>query len=195
MTTTVELREERFDPLLAAPDLCRRLLDATAQPGVVVEVEDLALTVPPPRLRPACALLLSRMDREVSFHVAGPHAELLRSYLRFHTRAHASALADADFVLLTAPGLSWGDVDGARHGGATVVSVPDRVSNSLAVADVVLRLAVPGVPGERRLAIEGLSLEDLAPLLVPRDTPRQVDVWLAAADGSLAVIPRSTRCR
>jgi alpha-D-ribose 1-methylphosphonate 5-triphosphate synthase subunit PhnH len=185
MITTAELHEARFDPVFAVHGLLRRVLDATARPGLVVDLGELALTVPPPRLRPACALLLSLMDDEVSFHVLGPDAERIRTYLRFNTGARATVLADADFVLVTASGLPWPD---APREGATVVCVPDSLSNSPAVADVVLRLQGPGIPGERRLFIEGLRRDDLA--VAPG-----IELWLAAAAGSLAVITRSTRCR
>jgi len=192
MITTGELREARFDPVFAVHGLFRRVLDATARPGLVVDLGDLALTVPPPRLRPACALLLSLMDDEVSFHVLGPDAERIRTYLRFNTGARATVLADADFVLFTASGLPWPD---APREGATVVCVPDSLSNSTAVADVVLHLQGPGIPGERRLLVQGLRRDDLAPLLGDGAVPMGIELWLAAAAGSLAVITRSTRCQ
>jgi alpha-D-ribose 1-methylphosphonate 5-triphosphate synthase subunit PhnH len=190
MITTAELRETRFDPVFAVHGLLRRVLDATARPGLVVDLGELALTVPPPRLRPACALLLSLMDHEVSFHVLGPDAERIRTYLRFNTEARATMLSDADFVLVPSSGLPWPD---APREGATVVCVPDSLSNSPAVADVVLHLQGPGIPGERTLFVQGLRRDDLGPLLDDDGVP--IELWLAAGAGSLAVITRSTRCR
>jgi alpha-D-ribose 1-methylphosphonate 5-triphosphate synthase subunit PhnH len=199
MMALAELRETRFDPLFAGQALFRRLLEATARPGLVVPLGEITLAVPSPRLRPACALLLAVMDREVTFHVLGPGTERLREYLRFNTGAHVNDLDAADFVLVTAPGQRWDRVRRgtleAPHEGATVVCAPTSVASAPAIADVTLRLQGPGIVGETRLSIQGLHGADLAPLVTRRDFPMGVDVWLAAADGCLAVIPRSTRCR
>src|SRR5215470_14095815 len=148
MTAVAELRELQFDPLLAGQMLFRRLLEATARPGLVVSVGDVALAVPSPRLRAACALLLAVMDHEVTFHVVGPGAERMREYLRFNTGAHVVEIGAADFVLVTASGTPW---DGARRGtleapheGATVVCAPTVIGCAPGVADIMLSLRGPG---------------------------------------------------
>ena len=199
MTALAELRETQFDPLFAGQALFRRVLEATARPGLVVPLGDVALAVPSPRLRPACALLLAILDREVSFHVVGPAAERVREYLRFNTGAHVVGQEAADFLLVTASGSRW---QGARRGtleapheGATVVCVPSRLGCPPEVADVTLGLQGPGISGEAQLSMQGLRADDLAPLWTRQEFPLGVDLWLAAADGHLAVIPRSTRCR
>ena len=92
MILTAELRETAFDPVFGAQAMFRRLLEATARPGLVVSLADVPLVVPPARLRPACVLLLALMDREVTFSVVGPEAETVREYLRFNTGAHATAM-------------------------------------------------------------------------------------------------------
>jgi len=198
MTALAELREAQFDPLFAGQALFRRILEATARPGLVVPLGDIVLGVPSPRLRSACALLLAIMDREVTFHVSGPGAERLREYLRFNTGAHIVELGAADFVLVTASGAPW---EGARRGtleapheGATVVCAPLVVGCAPAAADVTLSVRGPGVAGEARLSIQGLTRDDLAPLWARHEFPLGVDLWLAA-DGHLAVIPRSARCQ
>jgi phosphonate C-P lyase system protein PhnH len=198
MMAVADLRETRFDPLFEGQALLRRLLDATARPGLVVPLGEITLAVPAPALRPACALLLAVMDREVTFHVLGPGAERVREYLRFNTGAHVTDLGAADFVLVTAPGLARDDVKlgmlQAPHEGATVVCIPASVSSAAGIADVTLRLQGDGVVGETRLAIQGLRECDLAPLVTRPEGRLGVDLWLAAADGCLAVIPRCTRC-
>src|ERR1044071_948861 len=88
MIGSAELRETAFDPVFGAQPMFRRLLEATARPGLVVPLGDVPLLVPPARLRPASVLLLALMDREVTFAVVGPDAEMVREYLRFNTRAH-----------------------------------------------------------------------------------------------------------
>jgi alpha-D-ribose 1-methylphosphonate 5-triphosphate synthase subunit PhnH len=191
MITTAEFREAQFDPLEAADELVSRVREATARPGLVVDLGDLELTVPPPRLRAACALLLALMDDEVSFHVLGPDAGRLRSYLRFHTGARPTALADADFVLVTQPaGTGGAGVSGLRD-GATVVCPVRGLSNTVEPADLVLCLDGQHASDGRWLAIQGVRRVDLAPAL----EQRAFDVWLVAADGRLAVLPRTVGAR
>jgi len=199
MTMVAELRETRFDPLLARQALLRRLWEANAHPGLIIRLGEIPLHVPVPRLRPACALLLAVLDREASFHVRGPDGERLREYLRFNTGAYATSLESADFVLVTGSAPGGG---GSRRGrletfqdGATVVCAPFSVSTTPAGADVTMSLHGPGIAGERRLSVQGLTGADLAPLFTGDHSSLGVDLWLAAADGHLAVIPRSTRCR
>jgi phosphonate C-P lyase system protein PhnH len=177
----------------------RRLLEATARPGLVVALGEVPLVVPPARLRPACVLLLALMDREVTFSVVGPQAETVREYLRFNTGAHATAVAAADFVLVTASGRDW---SGARRGtleapheSATVVLTPSHVGGAPGAADVTLRLTGPGIAREASLPLQGLTIFDVAPLVERADFPLGADVWFAGSDGHLAVVPRSTRCR
>ena len=199
MIVTAELRETAFDPVFGAQAMFRRLLEATARPGLVVSLADVPLVVPPARLRPACVLLLALLDREVTFSVVGPDAEIVREYLRFNTGAHAAGMAAADFVLVTASGREWsaarrGTLD-APHESATVVLVPSHVGGPPARADVTLRLTGPGIARETMLPLRGLGVLDVAPLVDRTDFPLGVDVWFAGADGHLAVVPRSTRCR
>jgi alpha-D-ribose 1-methylphosphonate 5-triphosphate synthase subunit PhnH len=61
--------------------------------------------------------------------------------------------------------------------------------------EVTLRLTGSGIVGERALSLRGLGILDVAPLVDRGDVPLGVDVWLAGADGHLALVPRSTRCR
>jgi alpha-D-ribose 1-methylphosphonate 5-triphosphate synthase subunit PhnH len=198
MMVTAELRETTFDPLFAGQAMFRKLLEATARPGLVVPLGEMALAVPPPRLRPACALLLALMDREVGFCVVGSGGDRVREYLRFNTGASVTDLGAADFVLVAASGSTWsgahpGTLE-APHAAATVVLAPLSLSCAPAAADVTLRLKGPGIAGESRLDIQGLTASDVQPICERSDFPTGVDVWLAAADGHLAVIPRSTRC-
>lgn len=199
MIMTAELRETAFDPLFGAQGMFRRLLEATARPGLVVPLGPVPLVVPPVRVRPACVLLLALMDREVTFSVVGPDAETVREYLRFNTGAHATAVSGADFVLVTASGGDWsaarrGALE-APHESATVVLTPSHVGGAPGGADVTLRLTGPGIVGEAVLPLRGLNIFDVAPLVDRADFPLGVDVWFAGADGHLAVVPRSTRCR
>jgi len=191
------LQETGFDPSVDSQAVFRLLLEATARPGTRVMLGPARLSVQPERLRPACLLLLSILDPEVSLAVLGPDAAALATYLCVNTGVRrATALAEADFVFVTGPDsqgrireAKCGQLD-APHSGATVVYAPTSLSDA---GPVVLRLTGPGIPKERRLAVTGVSREEWRTLAALRDFPLGVDIWLAAPDACAAVIPRSTR--
>jgi len=201
MTARADIRENGFDHCLDSQTLFRRLLQATARPGTLVDLRPLALTVPPGSLRPACALLLAVLDLEVSLHVVGPEAATIAEYLCFNTGAWNASIENADFILVTAP--SAGDIIGrvkrgtlaAPHLGATVIYTPASLVLSADPADPTLALQGPGIAGEARLPVRGMPVEEWDRLESLMDFPLGVDIWLASREGDLAVIPRSTRFR
>jgi len=193
------LHEATFDPVFDGQALFRQLLEATARPGRVLRLAAPRLAVPPPRLGPACALLLASLDVEVGLHVLGPGAADVAGYLCLNTGARLAALEEADFVLVTT-GESGGRVRRikrgsleAPHQGATVVYAPDTLEAPPGPSTVRLSLSGPGIAGSARLAVAGISPTEFAGLQALVDFPMGVDIWLAAADGTLAVVPRSTR--
>ena len=198
---TLALREARFDPLRSGGPLLRRLAEATARPGAVVPLGEIPITLPPPRLRSASALLLALLDRETSFHVHGTHAVGLRDYLRFNTGARASDIEDADFVLVTGAGLGG---DATRVGGrsefsSTVIYAPlslragsPEASGLSAEDDVVLLLASAGLPRRSTLFVNGVAREDFDGL---RGARNGIGIWFASLAGGLAALPPSTTWR
>src|SRR5687768_14065630 len=103
MKAGATFRETCFDPLFAGPTISRCLLDAMSRPGVVLPLGEIPLVVPPPDLRPACAVLLAVLDRDVTFHVTDPGASEIRDYLRFNSGARPAPAERADFVLVIGP--------------------------------------------------------------------------------------------
>ena len=121
----------------------------------------------------------------------------LAEYLCVNTGARrAAALGEADFVLVTEPEsggrireASRGRLD-APHEGATLVYAPTALGDGGSIA---LRLTGPGIPGERRLGVSGVTADEWRALRALMDFPMGVDIWLAAQDSRLAALPRSTR--
>jgi alpha-D-ribose 1-methylphosphonate 5-triphosphate synthase subunit PhnH len=194
-------RETCFDPLFAGPTISRCLLDAVCRPGTVLPLGDNPLVVPPSDLRPACAVLLAVLDRDVTFHVADGGTSDMREYLRFNTGAHAAAPEDADFLLVVGP-TAGPALDAILHAapgpsddGVRLVYAPSELDPLDTRPDVVLHLDDSEIYGERRLAVGGVSAGDFEGLHERRSTSRPVDLWFVSADGRLAAIPRSTRWR
>ncbi len=193
MTLETMLRETTFDPLRGGLALAPRLLQAASRPGCIVPLGDTSLAVPEPAHRPACALLLTVLDRDVTFHVTGRDAGWLRDYLRFNTGARATTVEHADFLVVTAG--SAGDWiervrragPRARAGGATVVYLATSLSAPPARAAV--RVVVEERGGWCALGLAGVVAAHFERLECLSDG---IDVWLVAADGDLAVLPRST---
>ena len=199
MMQTAQLRESGFDPVFSSQAVFRRVLQATARPGTIISLGDVPLRIPPQNLRPACALLLALLDLEVSLHTIGPQAAALAGYLCFNTGARLAPLEEADFVLVTGAD-SGGKISRVKRGsllapheGATVVYAPDTLDARPGFQTVNLTVKGPGVRGEARLRVAGFSREEIHRLRGLTDFPTGVDIWLAAADGHLAVLPRSAQ--
>jgi hypothetical protein len=198
-TAFAALRESAFDPICARHALVHGLLDATARPGSVVPVDVASLVVPPARLRLACALLLAVLDRDDSFHVLGSGAMGIRHYLRFNTGAQTSWLERANFVLVAgaSAGAALAQLQGrtldAWRDRLAIIYAPTSLAASKDAADVRLAVNSPDASGVRTLCLAGVAAEDFDAL---GESRLGVDIWLASADGFLAVIPRSIRwCR
>jgi alpha-D-ribose 1-methylphosphonate 5-triphosphate synthase subunit PhnH len=192
-----QLRENGFDPVFGSQAVFRRLLEAAARPGAVMALSELTPQIPPKHLRPACALLLSLLDLEVGLHVLGPEAEEIAEYLHFNTDARHVPLEDADFILVIGPD-SGGRISRVKRGsllspheGSTIVYAPEALGAPPGPRTVTLSVSGPGVQGEARLGITGICREEWHRLRGLMDFPLGVDIWLAAADGHLAVLPRS----
>jgi alpha-D-ribose 1-methylphosphonate 5-triphosphate synthase subunit PhnH len=196
---TADLLERGFDPVFHGQACFRALLTATARPGTPIGLPQVSLEIPEPRHRSACLLLLALLDLEVSFHALGRGAATLSEYLAANTGARLLPLESADFVLVLEPD-SGGRVAHAKRGclaapheGATLVYAPTSLHETDGPGGVVLRLEGPGIGAPRRLGIGGLAGDEIDRWRALTDFPTGVDVWLAAADGRVAVIPRSTR--
>ena len=197
--SSADLLERGFDPVFDSQACFRALLTATARPGMPVGLPHVVLTIPDLHHRNACLLLLALLDLEVSFHVLGRGAAVISDYLAANTGARLAPLESADFVLVLGPD-SGGRVERVKRGcltapheGATLVYAPTSLFEDAGSDSVVLRLEGPGVDAPRCLGIQGLAGDEIDRWRDLRDFPMGVDVWLAAADGRVAVIPRSAR--
>jgi alpha-D-ribose 1-methylphosphonate 5-triphosphate synthase subunit PhnH len=192
-------REIGFDPLLAGPGISRSLLDAMSRPGSVVPLGQLPVAVPPADLRPACAVLLAVLDRDVTLHVTEAATSEMREYFRFNTGARCGSPRDADFVLVVGPSAGpaldaiLDTAPDAADEGVRLIYVPTELDSAHTPPDVVLELDDAESYGERRLAVRGVEAADFDRLHACRSTSRPVDLWFVSIDGWLAAIPRTTR--
>ncbi|WP_372350847.1 phosphonate C-P lyase system protein PhnH [Streptomyces sp. KL116D] len=174
------------------------LLDVLARPGRVRELE-----VPegaPAAALAACGLL----DVEVRTHVlASPDDTLWAEALHAATSAPHAELSRARTVVALRP-VTADDITAlavgtplAPENGARLFASVDALDGD-GPHDVDLLLSGPGIPdgSERRLRVRGLDPTVLEALARANSSfPCGVDVFLVAADGRVAGLPRTTRVR
>ncbi|MCQ8186982.1 phosphonate C-P lyase system protein PhnH [Streptomyces rugosispiralis] len=176
------------------------LLDVLARPG---RIRRLTL----PEAAPAAAVAgCGLIDVEVPVHVLtgpDPDSAAWAEAVYAATGAPRAALPDARTVIALRP-LTPEDIAALHRGtpldpetGARLFAQVDAVGGQ-GPHDTELLLSGPGVPDgtERRLAVRGLTADTVAALAAANaEFPCGVDLFLAAADGSVAGLPRTTRVR
>ncbi|MBL1118139.1 phosphonate C-P lyase system protein PhnH [Streptomyces sp. 110] len=176
------------------------LLDVLARPGRIRR-----LTVPdaaPAAAVAACGLI----DVEVPVHVLtgpDPDSAAWAEAVYAATGAPRAELSGARTLIALRP-LTPEDIAALNRGtpldpetGARVFAQVEALGGQ-GPDDTALALTGPGVPEdtERRLAVRGLTAETVAALAAANAAfPCGIDVFLVAADGSVAGLPRTTRVR
>jgi alpha-D-ribose 1-methylphosphonate 5-triphosphate synthase subunit PhnH len=170
------------------------LLDVLARPGKrgVLRVPD---GVPPAALAaaglvdvevPLCVLADPAQEGgwDAAVHAA---SNAPRSELEFARAVLAlRAVTPAEVACLPR-----GDALNPERGARLFASVAGLTDGS---AGVRLRLAGPGIPGERTLGVQGLPAAVFTALAAANSAfPLGIDTFLVAADGTVAGLPRTTR--
>lgn len=183
------------DPVHDGQRQFRRVLAAMAEPGTL---HTAAAPAVPAEAAIGAALwgtLLALCDLETKLWIApGLEAGGLAEALGFHTGCRVTtAPEEADFALVTPATLAEPAPAFAEGSDA----YPDRSTTLLVVLDVLAeagpwRLAGPGIPGTRTLAV-GEAAPLMRRLVANRARfPRGLDAILTCGE-RLAAIPRSTR--
>jgi len=177
----------------------RALLETASRPGTVADLAAVAL---PAEVPPVLIVPLALADVEVSVAVLGDADGRWWDVVRDATGARPAPLDAADVVVAIGP-LSADDVAAIRRGtaeepegGARVALACTGLHGGGPGGELVLELTGPGVDGHRLLGIDGIAPEVIDAIAAANAAfPRGIDTWLAAPDGRLAGIPRSTRIR
>lgn len=183
------------DPVHGAHASFRTILDALAHPGRIEQMPLCLAGAPPPALGPAAAAAaLTLCDIDTPIWLDAPLAAAA-AYLAFYCGSAITAMpAEACFAFVGDPS-HVPPLDAFALGSD---EYPDR-STTLVIEVASLteglpvRLAGPGIEGERRIAVAGLCAgfwaerARLAELF-----PRGLDI-LFTSGAALAALPRSTR--
>lgn len=182
------------DPVHDAQRCFRRLLDAMAHPGRIVDIPGgLAAPPPSPLCEAAAAVLLTLCDVETPLFLS-PEARPAAAYLRFHCgapcaatpgEAHFALIADAA-VLPPLDAFALGSDEYPDRSTTLILQVPSLADDG----GVVLR--GPGIRDQARLAVGGLGAGFWAQRVALQTLfPRGLDIVFTCGS-RLAALPRST---
>lgn len=202
---TYTYSEGRFDWVFDTQKIFRCLMEGLAFPGKVIQMPELSLSPPEPRMKYVMGALLTLLDREVSFCVWGPDAEETKKacrYIRVNTGSLEKFREEADYVLFLGPSegkirqVNPGELE-APHRGAMVFYLIKALSEGVVSrenAGVTFRLNGPGVKGERHITVEGIEPTEVDLWIENRqEYPFGVDIYLITPDGCLCGLPRSSK--
>jgi alpha-D-ribose 1-methylphosphonate 5-triphosphate synthase subunit PhnH len=192
-----------YDQVFDAQKHYRTLLECTARPGTIGQLDDAQLDLPPQLNRATALIALALFSNDCSFYLA-PGQEAVAEFLSRETLANPVNAEQADFLLLPDANRLQ-DVSHARLGtlsypelGATIVLQVAAIS--LAPISGCLRLALtgPGIESETTVFVVGAP-ESFFAVRDERNAefPLGVDVFFTcdslSAGPCVVVLPRTTQ--
>lgn len=191
-------RFTKYDPVFDAQQDFRKIMDATARPGKVVQLKDDELNLPE-GLNPSAALLgFALLNADVTFFADNDAQK--EGFLIVNTSSSPVSLEEADFVFTTAQKANQiledakeGTLEYPETAASLIISV-DQVSEEPLNNSVFIELSGPGVDVSKEVYIKGLEVEFFQNLKEKNiEYPIGVDTYLADNAGNLMVLPRSTK--
>jgi len=184
-----------LNPVLAAQATFRAVLDATARPGTIAQLDE-PLQPPAPLISGAAAIALTLCDHDTPVWLDdGLRVQGVLDWLRFHTGARITdEPRTAAFAFVSAPR----EMPQFETFSLGTLEYPDRSTTivlqvSQLNAGRCLLLSGPGIRSEQRLRVEPIP-DDLPERLAANAGlfPRGVDL-LFATHAEIVALPRSTR--
>lgn len=172
-------------PSLQSAQAFRRVMDAMARPGTIVEIEGAA--PPAPLSVAAGGVVLTLCDPETPVYLAGmADAPAVRDWIAFHTGAPIVGAAECMFAVG-----GWSDLAPLTQFPVGTPSYPDRSATLIVECDALTASgATLHGPGIRSSA--QLSLPELAPFQANHTLyPLGLD-FMFTHGNHLAALPRST---
>lgn len=192
-----------YDQVFDAQKHYRTLLQCTARPGSIGQLDDVLLEVPPPLNRAAALIALTLLSSDSTFYLSrseGPAED----FLRRETLARLVAAEQADFLFIE-DSSRIEEIEHARSGslaypeqGATVVLQVTAISPAPMPGCMKLMLTGPGIETETTVFVLGAS-DALFETLHRRNAefPLGIDAYFTcdslSAGPCVLGLPRSTR--
>jgi alpha-D-ribose 1-methylphosphonate 5-triphosphate synthase subunit PhnH len=192
-----------YDQVFDAQKHYRTLLQSTARPGTIGQLDDVLLEVPPQLNRATVLIALALFSADSSFYVSQGEDAVVE-FLRRETLAKPASAEQADFLLLPDT-RQLEEIHRARVGslaypdqGATVVVQVTALSPAPMPGCLRLALTGPGIETENAVYVLGAS-EALFEALREQNAefPMGIDVFLTcdslSAGPCVLALPRTTR--
>ena len=188
--------ESDFDRVFDTQRTYRLLLEACARPGKLLQLPEVSLEPPSGFTAFAAAIAFTLCDQETTFALL-PQDPGVTEYLYLNTGARPVSVDQAGFVFGQAAaelaGLQLvrrGDLLSPEEGATLVMLVASVMP--CGPGEILIALSGPGVDGQRRFAVNGLALANLARVKeLNEEFPLGVDAFIIDGQGRLAAIPRS----
>jgi alpha-D-ribose 1-methylphosphonate 5-triphosphate synthase subunit PhnH len=192
-----------YDQVFDAQKHYRTLLQCTARPGSIGQLDDVLLEVPLPLSRASAFIALTLLSSDSSFHLSGSEGPA-EDFLRRATLARPATAEQADFLFIEeSKGIA--EVEHARSGSlaypdqaATLVLQVTAISAAPLPGCMKLTLTGPGIETKTTAFVLGAS-EALFETLRQRNAefPLGIDAYLTcdslSAGPCVLGLPRSTR--
>jgi alpha-D-ribose 1-methylphosphonate 5-triphosphate synthase subunit PhnH len=183
----------------------RTLLQCTARPGTIGQLDDALLDVPSQLNRATALLAMALFSGDISFCLSEEVASA-KSFIERETNAKPAPAEQADFLILSDASAFEG-LRKAKQGslsfpdlGATVVRQVEAISPAPLPGSLRLTLTGPGIETETVVFVRGAS-EEFFEILRERNAefPLGVDAFLTcdslSAGPCVLGLPRTTRVR
>ncbi len=194
-----------YDPVFDAQKHYRILLDCTARPGTIGQLDDVGLVIPRQLNRASAFLALTLLSADSMFCLVDGEQDAVE-FFRRETLAAPATVEKADFVFLADP-YRIEAIDCARTGalafpeqGATVIMQVAGLSPAPMPNAIRLTLTGPGIETQTAVFVSGAT-ESLFEALGKHNTefPLGIDSYLTcdslSAGPCVLALPRTTRIR
>jgi alpha-D-ribose 1-methylphosphonate 5-triphosphate synthase subunit PhnH len=181
----------------------RTLLQCTARPGTIGQLDDALLNLPSQLNRATALLALALFSGDIKYYLNQDDAQAA-TFIHGETVAKPASAEQADFLILT-DGNRFEGLQQARPGtlsfpdqGATIILQVATISPAPLADSLRLTLTGPGIESETVVYVLGVSEEFFA-ILQERNAefPMGVDVFLTcdslSAGPCVMALPRTTR--
>jgi alpha-D-ribose 1-methylphosphonate 5-triphosphate synthase subunit PhnH len=148
-----------YDETFDAQKHYRTLLDCTARPGTIGQLDDVQLQLPPQYNHATALIALALFGADTTYYHP---SDADCSFLRMKTGAKASSVEQADFVILfDSEQLVHLDVRSGTlsypETGSTVIAQVEGISTAPMPGSLRLRLTGPGIETETVVFVSGAS--------------------------------------
>lgn len=192
-----------YDPVFDAQKHYRALLQCTARPGTIGQLDDAALEVPQQLNRATVLIALTLFSSDTTFSFAQDEDQALHFLCR-ETSAKIASIDQADFLIL-ADACQAGVIRQARRGvlaypdqGATLIVQVAAISPAPVLGGLRLTLSGPGIETETVLYVFGAPAELFEVLREQNaEFPMGIDTYLTCNSLSMGpcvlALPRTTK--